>query len=265
MIEELFCRLANEVDLPDTIRELADSDRGFFLGLPEKNRPITISNFFSKLMWKIAMRRSQDFFPPQNVTGTVALLQRAAQEPENRILKLDGANAFQCMKRSAIFEAIQGYQEPLLQARWNSCYGKKTPIHIYDTDGNIFKTWTSTTGVRAGCVSASKFFQKALEKAESSIQGAVMIVDDIHIIKRGMSFADIKKEASEQLAYTGVAFFGPKTREIECRTPGVQHTLGTCVFVGEMSESDCRFAILAKLKPTGTSLRKSWKWKSRSR
>ena len=214
LLEQFFFLIANDM-LPSSITTILTCDKGMFLGTPEKSRPIVMSNFFGKVLWKMTfMRRELDrYFPSQDPAATAAIIAHSVADLNMRIIKLDGKNAFQSMVRAAIFDAIRDIKDPLFCRRWNQCYGAVTSIAVYNPDGTVFGMIDSTTGVRAGCVSASKLFQIAMKRA--MLPSMLQIVDDIHyFLPENESWERAEQLLRDTLAYTAVDFFGPKTKFI---------------------------------------------------
>ncbi|TNC94318.1 MAG: hypothetical protein FD121_1614, partial [Gallionellaceae bacterium] len=211
LLQDFFNRIANR-QLPRLVDVLLSLDSGCFLGTEQKSRPIVNTNIFRKVLWKVALKREAKHFPPLNPVAMSTLIQQLVAAGWG-CLRLDGANAFQRIRRAVVFEAIQECRDPLFRAMWNATYGVRSTILVYDAEGALVSTVESTTGVRAGCVSASKLFTIGMQRFSRC--GMFQYVDDLfQFIHPQRTFDAEKAELVTLLQPTGVDFFGPKTRQI---------------------------------------------------
>ena len=217
MVQDLFCRVANR-KLPPVVLEMLSSDRGMFIGTTEKSRGVVVGSLFAKILWRVAMQRADAFFPPQDILSVTTALQAEIAEG-TPVWHLDGKNAFFSLSRCAVFESLQPVDVPLLHVLWNTYYSTASRVLFYDSLGAFAFAHPISTGVKAGCASASKLFNRTLERAHRKFEeGGVItlsIVDDFYLLQPpDMNDAALKDIAHASFAYTSVDFFGEKTRKL---------------------------------------------------
>ena len=217
MIQDWMGRVANK-KLPPVVLEMLNSDRGMFIGTAEKSRGVVVGSLFAKVLWRVAMQRADAFFPPQDILSVTTALQVEIADG-TPVWHLDGKNAFFSLSRAAVFESLQPVAVPLLRVLWNTYYSTSSRVVFYDDTGAFAFAHPITTGVKAGCASASKLFNRTLEKAHEKFREggvtALSIVDDFYVLQPpSMDDAALKVLARASFAYTKVDFFGEKTRKL---------------------------------------------------
>jgi hypothetical protein len=217
-LEELFTRLING-RMPPCIMEMIKTDAGLFIGTEQKKRPIVIGSIFSKIMWRIAFHRTQEHFPAQQILATTATLQLMLTNG-NHLLRLDGSNAFFNARRSSVFDAIKEVTCPYFRACWNLFYAEQSKIAVFAQGAGAIRNVRLTTGVKAGCVSASKLFNKLMTTFIAG-KAVLSIVDDVYVVLRPGAYDidQLKQCVAAESAFTGVDFLGRKTLLITKETP----------------------------------------------
>lgn len=211
LIEMFFTKVAN-MAFPEVIVNCLRSDKGLYIGDERKKRGVSLSSFFSKVLWRMTFDRNPNHFLPQSIFGAVARVQFAL-DTGKYILKTDGSNAFFNVDRRKVFNSLQHIECPLLRAMWNFSYGSSSKVVLRDDGARTF-FHDMSTGVKAGCASGSKLFIKGLESI-TSLPGTPAIVDDIYFINEADKDRNVAmEEARNKLSVTGIEFFGPKTRFI---------------------------------------------------
>lgn len=254
MIQALFINIVNE-SLPKDVNKLLYSTDGLFLGNDTKERPVVNTSIWSKLLWRVAFHREDRHFPSVNSAAQAIFLQRIIDAGFS-VVKLDGKNAFQCMRRSLVFDAISHIEDPLFRRMWNRSYARATPILLFKPSGKKAFEINAITGVLAGCVSASKLFQAALTR-KCSIPQMISYVDDVHfVIPRAMNVESAMQILHDALDKTGVNFFGQKTKIIvPGRDIAAFESLGAVIKVAN-DKTAVNAIFKKKLEPTYERIRK---------
>lgn len=241
LLEMLFTRILHR-RLPKTCLRMISTDMGMFIRQDIKKRPVVVSSLFGKILWHMSFMEVPQAFPAQSVGTAVAQIQ-SVLDAGNYVLKLDAANAFFSITRRAIFDSIADLDAPLLKHMWNSTYAHANPILVLDGSGSFLSTVSLRRGVKAGCVSASKLFIRALSRQLSTEQlPALHIVDDVYV---SMDKATLKPQLDwvhEALcrigARTGLDFGGPKKMLIAPTPPPtdfpVPHTCSPLHILGAL-------------------------------
>ena len=224
MLEEMFVRLING-QVPAQITEMIRTDLAMFIGNEKKDRPVTNCSLFAKVMWKIALARASEYFPPQNIIGTTSFLQ-ADIVAGAEYCKLDGANAFFNLSRRLVHESLEGVNCPMVKRLWNVFYATPSSVLMFAADGTLALERQVFTGVKAGCPSAAKLFNRALHPFLSRIQfngvplWTCAIVDDIMVRRPpDMPKEELLQSVANTMRHTMVNFMGPKTKWIDLATP----------------------------------------------
>lgn len=249
MLQSLFMAISNET-LPRDVNKLLYSSDGMFLGNDQKERPIVNTSIWSKLLWRVAFHRTMNHFPSSNSAVQSTFLQLVVSEG-NTVIKLDGKNAFQSLRREFLFQAIRHIDEPLFRRMWNRSYGRTTPILLFKPSGKKAFEISAVTGVLAGCVSAAKLFEKAIVHCFKLTAHMVSYVDDIHyILPKGDRVEAAYESLQRLLEPTGINFFGHKTKVVtpSPTTPAFL-SLGAVINPGKDTNSVMEL-FRAKLKPT---------------
>ena len=206
----------------------------------EKLRPITIGEAILKIAESYLESLLQDTIEEEfadlqyafKSCGTETIIHeirsKMAEDPTLRAVFLDAQNAFNCLSRDAIFEAV--FSDQRMRPIWNivhMCYARPTQLLSPLLDAPL----TSEEGTRQGSILAGFLFCLVLQKKLRPIKerfpsvDIFAFMDDISTLGEGRELEQALVELNKAMLEIGLKFNLKKSTAIE-PTPALSREFG---------------------------------------
>jgi hypothetical protein len=189
-----------------------------------KSRPIIIKDAILKCLWRIGLNRTLindsmltgngSTYMIKGGSSTALVVIQAALDAGEDVVCLDGKNAFNELRRKAMFEYLSSrgkmYYDifPLM----NLCYANASFATAFGASGEALHTVRISAGTSQGCVSGPPALEWAVNAPLRPFHGRfVRIVDDVHIIRDARA---ITVPVADALATVGLNMLGEKLKII---------------------------------------------------